>query len=333
MNFMKFKLFNTNLSNEETGDTKFAEYLHKIHLLEDENEIHEEMKLVYDYIKRTTTRFFEKKDKISYYFLIGKLMEIERYLPMRYIIDEKPNFIFNEEFQKLDNTTYFNSVQEVLDYIVYETRDTFMKKIKEWGVTEDDLFDIDLSNECINISKIVESICTRLHIKCYLMKIYPGFSYMHRLFNGNGFHYFNLVIIDNQKYIVDCSYSQFFWLRQSMLERTGILGVASATPGRFMTLNDSRLETAKTILRDGWIKADEINLKNYLDGFALSFRNGLFYENLGAVDYSTPYTYEDYMNFLTERDNQINHEGLEFLGRQNKPLKDYTLDFSPKSKL
>ena len=97
------------------------------------------------------------------------------------------------------------------------------------------------------------------------MKIYPGFSYMHRLFNGNGFHYFNLVIIDNQKYIVDCSYSQFFWLRQSMLERTGILGVASATPGRFMTLNDSRLETAKTILRDGWIKADEINLKNKYD--------------------------------------------------------------------
>ncbi len=72
------------------------------------------------------------------------------------------------------------------------------------------------------------------------------------------------------------------------------------------------------ILKDGWIKSDEDILKHYLDGFAISYRNGIYYAQTKDYSYKTSYNAEDYIRFLKEEDSQINHEGKEALGFQKR---------------
>lgn len=89
----------------------------------------------------------------------------------------------------------------------------------------------------------------------------------------------------------------------------------------FMKMDETRIEVATSLLTRGWIKLDDINLKAYLDGFTMSFRNGLYYEETEDYSFKPVYTYDDYEMFLREEDNQINHEAREILGYQNRPLK------------
>jgi len=96
------------------------------------------------------------------------------------------------------------------------------------------------------------------------------------------------------------------------------------------SLDESYIErekTARTILKRGWIELNEETIKHYLDGFALSYRNGLFYENLGVADYHTSYDIKDYHNFLFGDDSQIRREGKEYLGYQMQVLKNRDFKF------
>ena len=75
---------------------------------------------------------------------------------------------------------------------------------------------------------------------------------------------------------------------------------------------------------------DNITGKCYFDGFALSFRNGHFYEQTNDFSYTTFYTLDDYKRFLDGEDNQINHESNYTLKLQSIPIKDPFMDFSYK---
>ncbi len=88
-----------------------------------------------------------------------------------------------------------------------------------------------------------------------------------------------------------------------------------------------REKVARTILKKGWIKLTEENLKHYLDGFTLYYRNGLYYENLGVADYKVDYNIDTYINFLFGDDSQIKHESRRFLGYQYSPLKNRNFKF------
>ena len=50
-----------------------------------------------------------------------------------------------------------------------------------------------------------------------------------------------------------------------------------------------------------------------MDGFALSFRNGLYYERNGETELKVPYTFFDYKKFLVGEDDQIKHQDFECL--------------------
>ena len=56
------------------------------------------------------------------------------------------------------------------------------------------------------------------------------------------------------------------------------------------------------------------NIKNYFDGFSLSFRNGTFYDLTEDYSYETPYSPNDYILFINGYDSQYHHEGEEVLG-------------------
>ena len=95
-----------------------------------------------------------------------------------------------------------------------------------------------------------------------------------------------------------------------------------------MLLTEERKKFAERLLRDGYVEATDTNLKMYFDGFALSYRNGLYYEDKGEINYETIYTKDDYINFINGFDSQVNHENIEFLGRQQKILKNSNMNFN-----
>ena len=136
--------------------------------------------------------------------------------------------------------------------------------------------------------------------------------------------------INDKEYIVDCTYRQFFRLENNNIDRLGVIGLCGCDPGVFMMQNRERKNVALAILKNGWVRCTEDNFKHYLDGFTLSFRNGLYYDWLGKVDYSVGYSASDYLEFLNEDDFITNYEPLEGLGEQEEPLKNRSLRFRKK---
>lgn len=268
---------------------------------------------LYQFIKNISETFYiDNKMHVSYEFIINELLLCECYLKKYFLNDTKAYFDYNMEIS--------NSENKILDYIVYLTR----KYIYENNSCKD-FNDIDLTNECEKISKYVNKICNELGIKSEIIKISPGFSEKANLLDGHGYHYFNIITINEEKYIIDCTYSQFFNLRQNILQRIGIPGLVSCNPGIYMLMDQSREKTSSILLKQGWIPMSDENIKNYFDGFALSYRNGLYYEKNIENKYATNYTSQDYINFIYGLDNQINHEPIESLGIQKRPL-EYRID-------
>ncbi len=73
----------------------------------------------------------------------------------------------------------------------------------------------------------------------------------------------------------------------------------------------------------GWIEATDQNLKAYFDSFAISFRNGIYYEDMKNIIFKTDYQAEDYISFLDGKGSQLEKESVISLGRQMRPLKSY----------
>lgn len=178
----------------------------------------------------------------------------------------------------------------------------------------------DLTNICETSCNNIQDICSEKGIRSKQIIIYPGFSKYAKLFNGDGFHFANIVTIDNKDYLIDCTYSQFFFIQKNILERVGIVGLRGCHAGIFMKLDEKRKRVAEELLTKGWIELTDENAKAYFDGFAISFRNGLYYELNKDYSFQTNYTAEDYYNFLNGYDNQINHETELVLGFQKVPL-------------
>lgn len=180
---------------------------------------------------------------------------------------------------------------------------------------------IDMTNNCVPVALKVKEFCDEFSIECEVVEIYPGFDQDARIFDGNGFHYFNIITIDNKKYLVDLTYKQFFKKNNNYLEEIGILYLCAPVAGVFMLMDSERSSVASELLRDGFIELKENVLKHYCDGFALSYRNGLYYK-INDNSYLVSYSDEDYISFLFGDDSQFKREGKEFLGR----MKKYQLD-------
>lgn len=185
-----------------------------------------------------------------------------------------------------------------------------------------------MANHCLNTSKYIFEYCQKNNIRCRFIEIEPGYINHSRLYEGFGCHCFCIITVNNKKYIVDCTYSQFFHLGNNLIERMGIPKIPSPKVGAYMVMEEKRKKLAEKILRDGYIELNKENLKNYLDGFTLFFRNGLYYEETDDFSYTTVYTSEDYKNFLNGKDYQTAYEDASRLGYMPRALKKPQMDFS-----
>lgn len=279
---------------------------------------------LYSFIKKITPIFYINNClEPSYEYVRAAMTLCELQIPKKFIIESNPNFNLNNNPNIKNCTTTTN----ILNYIVCKTRQQLSIKHSFEETNPTNLDQLDLVNDCIYSSSTVNTLCEHLNLKSYTLKIHQGYKEDAKLCNGNGFHMFNIIELNNQYHLIDCTYRQFFTLYKNHLDRIGIINTAGCKPGTFMIMNKERKQIATKILKDGWITLEENTLKHFLDGFTISFRNGLYYETTQDFSYTTPYTTEDYINFLQEKDNQINHEGKENLGFQKKPLKNWNLNF------
>ncbi len=272
------------------------------------------MKEVYSFAKLIAPMFFEdfKHLKSDYNLIVEEIMNCEFALPNYYIIENNPQL---------------TSPLNILEYIVYITRDMLVKKVNKNAKNPSCLADIDLSNKCAVASRFITKFCHKYHIPNKRVLIETGYIKTSRLSNGMGYHYFNIVTLNNHDYLIDCTYSQFFLIRKNILECLGIPGHHNPYAGLFMVMDSCRKKVAEEILEKGYIKITPDVLKHYLDGFTLSYRNGLYYECTNDFSYTTNYQDTNYQSFLKREDNQLNYENKLHLGLQRYPLNNPNLNF------
>lgn len=284
------------------------------------------------FIMKEMAPLFTKKDIITddYIGLVKSFNDVEKELPNRFIIDNSPYYDFDYNVRK-EEICDFDEV-EIIKYIVQRVRGFLIAHYSLNGdVRNVNLGRIDLLGQCNNASVNVNFICQAIKIPCKIYTIPPAFCSESNVYGKGGNHQFCLVTIGNKKYIVDLTYSQFFLMRENYLNRLGIPLLGGCHPGVYMTLDERNKNFAEILMRDGFIEASDENLKLYLDGFAISYRNGLYYEDMDSILYTTNYTADDYRNFLEEKDSQVNHEPVEMLGRQKRLLKDKYKNFNIKN--
>lgn len=251
-------------------------------------------------------------------------------VPYKFIIDSSTDFKFDPTYSYMNKCTDdFNSVSELLNFIVlasrniiYNENNHLLKIPHKIGIDA-----MDLSGMCYDCSKAVEIICNNLNIENKIIRIDPGFDRLLNLMDGWGYHYFNIVTINNKNYLIDLSYIQFFDINGCLLEKNGIYQRYGSSPGIYMVINEKRKKVAKTILSDSYIELTEDNMKAYFDGFSIAYRNAIYYEHLGVLDFSTNYTANDYESFIYGDDSQANHENINELGIQRIFIKNPKIEF------
>ena len=85
-----------------------------------------------------------------------------------------------------------------------------------------------------------------------------------------------------------------------------------------MMLDENRKRVALELLEKGYIKLNENNFKDYLDGFTMSYLNGLYYSENG---FNINYSLDRYIDFLHGKSNMSKFEKEEHLGYLKRPIK------------
>ncbi len=244
----------------------------------------------------------------------------------------------NSQNYKIDSFLDVYSIDTLLDFITTNVRNRIIKDYTNYtnnvlNINNSINIDqINLTNMCEIISHYVKEECSRFGIKCDIIKISPAFNEDANIYGDNsGYHFFNVLECQGNRYLMDLSYSQFFKQdSDNMLTKLGVPYLKPCNPGIYMLSNKERCKVANDILSRGWVPFTESNVKKYFDGFVLSFRNGLYYELLGKVDYNTDYDYDDYFNFLIGCDDLFRYEPKEGIGYQRRPLKNPNINFKIK---
>lgn len=280
------------------------------------DQIREAMNLVYRFFKNNIRGEFEFSDK-----RLINVFSLERLLHKRYLpINSEPVY---EENDNVTMPIFIDSEDKchaALKVIVHETR--------KYLSTYYDLKTDSLEKNCIMTSLEVSEICEKYDVRN------ENYSLGKDLSPGL-FHCFDIVSFnvdgEEKKYLIDCTYRQFFTLENAFVEGIGMPFYAGSSIGTFMLMDERRKEIAESLLQNGYVEFTDEVCKAYFDSFLFAGRNGLYYEGLGKdaiskSDYEPEYTASEYMEI-------IENGGLleDHIGRQSEILVNPDIRFDSDS--
>ena len=267
----------------------------------------------YAFAKEISPQYFDEYRLLANYkFIKHGILSCEDAMPIDFIMDSTPDF--NREQNAIIPVN--GTIEDKLDYIVFMARKYLDKEVRKRTRGTVEFEHADLTDYCKCASDRINDLCLKLGLRFRQVLINPGFTEYPALYDGSGYHYINMVIVDDKKYIIDTTYRQFFTTTYNNLNRLGIVEISNCRPGVFMMMTPERKKLAAEILKKGWFEATPTNMMYYFDGFAISYRNGLYYQETNDYSYTTGYSHEDYMNFINGVDNQVNYKREELLGLQ-----------------
>lgn len=290
---------------------KYQEHLDTIRNFENyntESEYSSSLSNIYNYVKDISHLYYSD-DQIDgkYDFLMYEIAKYESSpIASNRILDVK---------SKIEIVADEKSLSNILDYIVLKATKNIMKDCTN-------VDDFNFTNYCFDAALNIREICRENDITCYLLPLYPAFDKQANIYKGSGYHFANIIYLNNDFYLMDITYSQFFHLGKNNLDMIGLMYHPQRNVGSFMLKTPLGHQVATTLLEKGYIKLDEKIFKTYLDAFTCSYRNGLYYEKHNDDACEVEYSIQDYINFLRGKDSQVKQEGIENLGYQLKPLKE-----------
>lgn len=282
----------------------------------------------YTKLKELSYLYYKGKNlPFSFRYLSQEIVNFEGLLPSNYIVSIMPH-----DFSKsISKPKTLANPELVLDYIIDKTRNY----LYDYITFDERLFSYescDLQNECKNAVDFINGLAMDLGIDFQKILICPAFS-MDWGYEYSGVHYFTILFIHDKAYIVDPTYSQFCLKKRCNLIRLGTPLVPLCAPGTFMLYDKTREDVLNTILKKGYIECTDTNLKAYMDGFLVSFRNGLYYEHSNDYSFETNYTASDYKAFLNGTKSLFDYGRPEELGYQLRPLDNPYIKIRHKSQL
>ena len=291
-------------------------FIEKTAHLINKNNYYLTMDFLYKYVKMITNDYYNNEYMIPEYSdILETLLYVEETSHYNKIFDFDMPILYKDE-------------KEPVDYIEKLIFDSRRNLLNFHNMDKINTNHVNFANKCIHASQTVFCKCTTDNVKSYIVKVHPGYKRGNNIENDLRCHYFNIVYYDNKYYLIDLSYAQFFAPNKNVFSRLGVVGTDGCDVGIYMMQNDKSKKIVKKIIKDGYIELNEDVFKTYMDAFTLSFRNGLYYDSNNINSFEVGYSVDDYVKFILEEDNQINHEGLENLGKQRKPLKNNEIDFN-----
>lgn len=266
----------------------------------------EKMNIFYDEMKRLSHENYNGISLSQDYKKTASLLtNIEWYAPLHYICYVQDGFIHSEDI-----------ITEIINIALKKVLSGYLDK------------EFDYTGHCGEVTREIRNICKKFGIEHQTIEINPlfnkkSYSPFDEILGDSIRHYASLIKINNKQYLIDITYRQFFMINQNNINRIGVPYLNSCNPGFFMMKNESYKKIAQHLLNFGWIEAIEQNLKAYFDGFAISFRNGIYYEDMKDFIFKTDYQAKDYISFLNGKGSQLEKEPVISLGRQMRPLKSY----------
>ena len=258
-----------------------------------EDNVRTAMSKVYRYYKNKIPCFNGNVKEIL------KIFELEDLLSNKFLpIDSEPILYKNFDIPKVVESE--EDAINLIKYIVFNER----VRLSFIADGKDGFNRSSLSQQCLISTEYIEIFCAKANIPC------KRYCCSTNLSEGK-FHSFCIVDLplgdgSVKHYLVDCTYRQFFTYRNSFLERIGVVGFSGCCMGRYMMMDNSRIKTATSLLKNGFIEMTPENIKNYFDGFIFQGRNGDYYSKLGKDfldkdDYNVSYEFTDYIDAITGR--------------------------------
>lgn len=266
----------------------------------------EKMNIFYDELKRLSHENYNGSSLSQNYIkAISLLNDIEWHAPVYYICYVEDEFMNSGSII----TEIINMAHEE---ILYSSLDSIF----------------DYTGHCGEATHKIKRLCQKFGLEHQIIEINPLFdknfySPFEEMLGDSIRHYASLIKLNDKKYLVDITYRQFFMINQNNINRIGVPYLNSCNPGFFMMKNENYRKIAQHLINFGWIEATGQNLKAYFDGFSISFRNGIYYEDMKDFIFKTDYQVEDYISFLNGKGSQLEREPVLSLGRQMRPLKNY----------